>query len=208
MKRHLKLLHYFIFLILLVGSSSARADISEARNVLLNTVQQIYSELDGSHSTDDELRSAAEEVIRLKVVPVLNVEMFSKLILASHWKKTLPEQRARFQDVLTGFLIRTFAQAIASDHKRFENFLDQMSIESARPGRNENRAVIPMSIETDSGVVTLDFRMARNESDWLLYDLVFQGVSFAINYRTILKSEISKHGIDKVTEDLETKLSI
>ncbi len=206
--RHLKLLHYFIFVILLVGSSSARADISEARDVLLTTVHQIYSDLDGSHSTDDELRSAAEEVIRLKVLPVLNVEMFSKLILASHWKKTSAEQRAKFQDVLTGFLIRTFAQAIASDHNRFQEFMNQISIESARPGRNENRAVIPMSIMTDAGVVTLDFRMARYESDWLLYDVVFQGVSFAINYRTILKSEISKYGIDKVTEDLEAKLSI
>ena len=206
--RHLKLLHYFIFVILLVGSSSARADISEARDVLLTTVHQIYSDLDGSHSTDDELRSAAEEVIRLKVLPVLNVEMFSKLILASHWKKTSAEQRAKFQDVLTGFLIRTFAQAIASDHNRFQEFMNQISIESARPGRNENRAVIPMSIMTDAGVVTLDFRMARYESDWLLYDVVFRGVSFAINYRTILKSEISKYGIDKVTEDLEAKLSI
>ena len=208
MKRHLKLLHYLILAILLAGSSSACADISEARDVLLNTVYQIYSDLDGSHSTDDELRAAAEEVIRSKVIPLLNVEMFSKLILASHWKKTSPEQRAKFQDVLTGFLIRTFAQAIASDHDRFDEFLEQMSVESARPGRNENRAVVPMSIMTDTGVVTLDFRMARNESDWLLYDLVFQGVSFAINYRTILKSEIRKHGIDKVTEDLEAKLSI
>ena len=205
--KHQNLSLYLIFILALIGSSVARADISEARAVVVDAVQDIYSDLDGDYATDAELRSAAEEVIRLKVVPLLHVDLFSKLILASHWKKTSSEQREKFKNVLTGFLIRTFAQSVASDLNRFENFLDQMSIESARPGRNENRAVIPMTIRADTGDINLEFRMARSESGWLLYDVVFQGVSFAINYRTILKSEIKKHGIDKVTEDLEEKLS-
>ncbi len=198
---------YLIFILALIGSSVARADISEARAVVVDAVQDIYSDLEGDYATDAELRSAAEEVIRLKVVPLLHVELFSKLILASHWKKTSIGQREKFKNVLTGFLIRTFAQSVAADLNRFEKFQDQMLIESARPGRNENRAVIPMTIRADTGDINLEFRMARSESGWLLYDVVFQGVSFAINYRTILKSEIKKHGIDKVTEDLEEKLS-
>ena len=206
--KHQKFLLYLIFMLLLIGSSIARADISEARAVVVDAVQDIYSDLDGDYATDEELRLAAEEVIRLKVVPLLHVKLFSKLILASHWKKTSSQQREKFQNVLTGFLVRTFAQSVAADLNRFEKFLDQMSIESARPGRNENRAVIPMTIMADTGDIKLEFRMARSESGWLLYDVVFQGVSFAINYRTILKSEIKKHGIDKVTENLVEKLSI
>ena len=48
---------------------------------------------------------------------------------------------------------------------------------------------------------------SEDEGAWKVYDVVFEGVSFAINYRTILNSEIKKVGIDEVTTNLSEKLT-
>ncbi len=204
----LKLICFPILFILLVYTSVARADIEEAREVLVATIDRIYSDLGVGYSDESEWNQAAEDVIRREVLPVLNVNLFSKLILASHWKTSSAAQREKFTDVLSEFLVRTFVKAIAADRDLFESFSERINFDEPTPGRNENRAVVNMTIDSPNGDITIAYRMARSDSGWQLYDVVFQGVSFAINYRSILKAEIKRHGIDSVTNDLEDKLKL
>ena len=211
MIRMFKLSNFLIavFTAFIVGfSTSVHADVSGARDVVVDTMGKIYDKITGDFEDDEALTAAASEVIHLELLPILHVEKFSKLILASHWKDATVQQRREFTYILTEFLLRSFRKAIVVNKDLLENYLDNIRILEAKKGNNDDRAMVTMLVIVPSQQERkIDFRMTRGDGSWKIYDLVFEGISFAINYRTILNSEIKKSGIEAVTANLGEKLS-
>ena len=211
MIRMFKLSNFLIvvFTAFTVGfSTSVHADVSGARDVVVDTMGKIYNKITGDFEDDEALTATASEVIHLELLPILHVEKFSKLILASHWKDATVQQRREFTYILTEFLLRSFRKAIVGNKDLLENYLDNIRILEAKKGNNDDRAMVTMLVIVPSQQKRkIDFRMTREDGSWKIYDLVFEGISFAINYRTILNSEIKKSGIEAVTANLGEKLS-
>ena len=211
MIRMFKLSNFLIvvFTAFTVGfSTSVHADVSGARDVVVDTMGKIYDKITGDFEDDEALTAAASEVIHLELLPILHVEKFSKLILASHWKDATVQQRREFTYILTEFLLRSFRKAIVVNKDLLENYLDNIRILEAKKGNNDDRAMVTMLVIVPSQQERkIDFRMTREDGSWKIYDLVFEGISFAINYRAILNSEIKKSGIEAVTANLGEKLN-
>lgn len=197
-----------ICLILVFGCfNSLQADISGAHNVVVATINQLYSDVSVDNDNDEELLASVEQSVERHLTPVLDFEKFTKLILAKHWKTASDEQRARFTKILKGFLFRTLTKAITEHHQTLVSYQEHIKVMDARPGRNEDRATVSVVIDTSDGqTVNIDFRMGRSNGQWQAYDVIVQDISFAINYRAILNSEIKKHGIEKVAETFDSKL--
>ena len=198
-----------VFTVCVVGfTTSVHADVSGARDVVVVTMDKIYDKITDEFDDDEALAAAASEVIHLELLPILHVEKFSKLILASHWKGATAQQRQEFTYILTEFLLRSFRKAIVVNKDLLENYLDNIRILEAKKGNNDDRAMVTMLVIVPSQQERkIDFRMTREDGSWKIYDLVFEGISFAINYRTILNSEIKKSGIETVTANLGEKLN-
>ncbi len=212
MKRNLKNFYLFSVAVLFVaagGAKFAEANIESARVTVSETIHVIYGQIVASSSDSEALKAVATDVVRRELLPKLHVDKFSKLILAAHWKRATAQQRTEFTRILTQFLLRTFVTAIVSNQDKLDTYLDSITIRQAKPGNREGRAVVPMVVKyPGSNEVKIDFRMTNEDGDgWKVYDVVFEGVSFAINYRTILNSEIKKSGIDAVTANLAEKLT-
>ncbi len=212
MKRNLKNFYpvpIAIVLVIVGATSSAEANIDGARVTVSDTIHVIYGEIVANSGNSEALRTVATDVVHRELLPKLHVEKFSKLILAAHWKKASAQQRNEFTRILTQFLLRTFVTAIVSNQDKLDTYLDSITIKQAKPGNREGRAIVSMAVKyPGSNEVKIDFRMTNEDGDgWKVYDVVFEGVSFAINYRTILNSEIKKSGIDAVTANLAEKLT-
>ena len=184
-----------------------QADIGEARNVVVNAIENIYGDIKADYSTEDALRASIDQSLEYNFIPALDLGKFTKLILASHWKKATPAQRQQITEILQAFLIRTLAKAIVEHRDMLASYKDHITVMDAVPGRNEDRALVSVVVQNQStGSVDIDFRMGREENQWRAYDVVVKDVSFAINYRAILNSEIRQHGIDKVVESFNAIL--
>ena len=197
--------------ILIVGTpNSAQANIGEAQSTVSETIKVIYDRIIQDAATGANFDSVATNAVREELLPKLHIEKFSKLILAAHWKKSTPEQREEFTRILTEFLVRSFVKALVANRDKIDIYLESITISKAVPGNREGRAVVSMLVNfPGSREIQIDFRMtSEDEGAWKLYDVVFEGVSFAINYRSILNSEIKKVGIDEVTANLSEKLSL
>lgn len=187
----------------------ANANVDGARDAVHDTVHVIYGEIVSKATDDESLNAVAADAVKRKLLPKLHVDKFSKLILAAHWKKASEQQREEFTRILTEFLLRTFVKAIVSNRDKLDQYVESITIKDAKPGNRDGRAVVTMLVKyPGTQEVKLDFRMTNEDGDgWKVYDVAFEGVSFAINYRTILNSEIRKSGIDAVTANLAEKLS-
>ncbi len=192
----------------LLVSESAHSSVEGARETVVSTIHTIYEEIIANSHDDASLMPVATEVVKRELLPRLHVDKFSKLILAAHWKKASDEQRAEFTRILTEFLLRSFVTAIVSNQDKIDVYLDSITIKDAKPGRRDGRAIVTMLVKyPGTSEKKIDFRMTNEDGDgWKVYDVSFEGVSFAINYRTILNSEIKKSGIDAVTANLGEKL--
>ena len=211
MMRMFKLLNFLIavFITFTVGfSTSVHADVSGARDLIVNTMDLIYDKITGDFEDNETLEAAASDVIHLELLPILHVEKFSKLILASHWKDATVQQRQEFTNILTEFLLRSFLKAIVVNKGLLEQYLDNIRILEAKTGNNDDRAMVTMLVTVSSQQERkINFRMTREDGSWKVYDVVFEGISFAINYRTILNSQIKKSGFEVVTANLGEKLN-
>jgi len=50
--------------------------------------------------------------------------------------------------------------------------------------------------------VLVDFRLQRNNDTWMVYDVVIEGVSLIINYRSNFGEEISRNGLDALIQHM------
>ncbi len=197
----------FCFIFAFGWSIPLQADISGARNVVLATIENVYGDIAVEYDSDDVLRASVEGSLERHLTPSLNFEKFTKLILASHWKKATPEQRTQLTKILKAFLFRTLTKAIIEHRQVIISYKDHIAVMDAVPGRKADRAMVSVVVQSQSrSPINIDFRMGLENSKWQAYDVVVQDVSFAINYRAILNSEIRQHGIDKVVETFATKL--
>ena len=188
-------------------TNSAWSDITGARDAVVVTLDRIYSSLSGNFASDEELNAAAEQTVRKELLPVLDVQRFAKLILAKNWKKATPEQREKFTGILAEFLIRSFVKAAVQNRDFLLDITNKLEVKDAQPGRKEDRAKVSIIVRIDErSTRQVDFRMINSDGVWKLYDVVFEGVSFMINYRAIITAEIKKSSLDEVTNSLEQKL--
>ena len=202
-----KILIFTCFILAFGCWNSLLADISDARNIVVHTIDNIYLDISTDYASEDALRTNVEQSVRRHLEPVLDFSRFTKLILASHWKKASVEQRDRFADILRTFLYRTLSKAIVEHKQIILSYQDDLVVLEPRPGRTEDRAIVSVVVENHSkGKITLDFRMGQKDGRWSAYDVIVQDVSFAINYRAILNSEIKKNGLDPVIESFTSTL--
>ncbi len=196
-----------IAVLMFVLAPSANASIDNARETVVITLDQLYSKFQSITQTEADLQLAAIDIMRQDLLPRLDVQRFMKLILAKHWRKASREQRDAFSDVLQEFLLRSFAAALVGMQDKAAEYYDRIEVLPAKKGRKEGRAIVDAQIRHDQRTTVVSFRMNFTDEGWKVYDVIFEGVSFAINYRAILNSEIGKHGIDEVTRNLTDKLA-
>jgi len=173
------------------ANPAAEAVIKTQTELLLNRLQTEET----IHNDDDSLESLVVETIGQHV----DFSLFSQLVLGKYRKRLTPEEMARFQRGLTGMLIKTYAASLAgvSDLK--------ISYLGVQKGKKERRVTVLTSVKSAGNpTVRLDYRLYEKAGQWKVYDVVIEGVSMMMNYRTVLSEKIGSEGIEAVISSFDT----
>ena len=60
--------------------------------------QAVLSALDGKREQVSEDAGIAQQIVREELLPYIDVEYISRLVLGTHWRSASEEQRARFKE--------------------------------------------------------------------------------------------------------------
>ena len=125
------------------------------------------------------VRSAPGDRVELRrtVETLFDFEAVSRRMLAQHWNDGSPEQQAEFVRLLTNLLERTFLDSIV---KRFggPTTFDGEVIDGVH-------AQVKSRVALDRGAeISIEYRLARTDARWAVYDVVYDGVSLVANYRS------------------------
>lgn len=149
---------------------------------------------------DPELKPESREADRrekLRQVAKLrfDYQKMSQLSLGKHWKGITDEQKKEFTQLFSKLLEDTYMAKI-------ETYTDEKVV-FLKERIKKKKAQVNTKVITKTVEIPINYRMYRkSESNWMVYDMVIEGVSMIGNYR----SQFGQLLEQKSFEDLISKL--
>jgi phospholipid transport system substrate-binding protein len=187
-------------LVLLVSSGvNAAPGVDEAPVVLIKTTSDevLAAIKDNSEKikTDPKLVSGLVEKM---VLPHIDFQTMSKLVLAVNWRKASATQQAAFTQEFRELLVRTYSKSLGEyDGQKVTYF-------PMRPETDPKEALVRTEIQAKSGMpIPVAYRLRKNEQGaWKIIDLVIDEISLVTNYRNTFAQDVQRVGIDGLIKQL------
>ena len=193
----------FLFLILVCYTSFVYAGevterIRNTLNIIINTLND--PELKKVEMTDQR-KSALHQVLKES----FDEEEFARRSLKGHWAKLSEAERKEFASVFIDLLETTYFEKIDAYAKEVENFSSEniTYINEKVMGRF---AVVETKVKiSNDGCVLVDYRMINKNKEWVVCDLVIEGVSIVKNYRAQFNEVLANSSFNDLLLRLKAK---
>ena len=122
----------------------------------------------------------------------------SQRTLATNWKKTTDEEKQQF--------IALFSQLIENSYVgKIEAYTNE-KVEYPGEKIKGRKAVVETLIVTSSADVPVNYRVYQKGDQWLVYDVIIEGVSLISNYRSSYQEIMKKEGFDGLLAKMQAKI--
>jgi phospholipid transport system substrate-binding protein len=141
------------------------------------------------------LREIAYEYL----LPHVDFMTLSRWVMGKHWRKATPEQRQTFANQFRELLLNNYLRSVTEYRNETIDFMPLRD-------PNKTKVVVNGIIDQPGGPpVHVDFRMHSIKGEWLVYDVVVEGVSLAVTNRSMFSQKIRDLGIDGVIAELKAR---
>lgn len=143
-------------------------------------------------------------IVNENVVPYFDNKYAAYKILGNRYlKQTNSEQRARFVDAFTGYMVTLLAQA-------FSSYTDQAyKLDESNVTVKEKLASVPMKIVAyKKPPISVKFNLRRTkQGEWLIFDLVIENISILVSKQKEITQMLRKNkgNVNAVIELLKEK---
>ncbi|ACL71832.1 toluene tolerance family protein [Thioalkalivibrio sulfidiphilus HL-EbGr7] len=138
-------------------------------------------------------------LVEQEILPSVDFQGMSRLILARHWRTASPEQRERFVEAFTNTMVRAYAGQLA------EHADKRIIVNERRSRVDGERATVATEIVVGQGRpnVPVTYSLRIVDDRWKAYDLTVEGLSLVTNFRTNFNNEIERGGLENLIQRLE-----
>ncbi|MCJ7590160.1 MAG: ABC transporter substrate-binding protein [Woeseiaceae bacterium] len=166
-------------------------------------VTLLAEKLDGRQEELAADRRTLYALIDEILLPRFDRKFSAQMVLATHWRSADEAQRERFIEAFYQTLLRRYADGLLE----FEQ--DRVKVLPFRGDLSKPRATVRSTVTLNDGTkVAVDYELVMRGSGWQLFNVVIEGVSYILNYRTELDAEIRASSLDAVIERLEKEAGI
>jgi len=187
-----KLLSLFSLLLLILpmpalAAPSALDQVQQTVNQVLEVLRNKGLEATARH---DQLRS----LIRSR----FDFALMSQWTLGTYWRTASPDQQQRFIELYSDLLEASYLGKIEKYTDEKVNFLGQRV--------DDGRAEVQTEIVTSQANIPLNYRLNLEGEEWMVYDVVIEGVSLVRTYRGTFGEIARKDGIDSLLDQVAQKV--
>lgn len=145
----------------------------------------------------------AEKTQRFREMFLSNfdTESTARFVLGRHWRNADPAERDRFTE-----LFREYNVLIWS--RRFDEYNGQeLKVTGTRPDGDKGLFVESQVVNTEGGEpINIVWRLREREGGPMVVDIVVEGVSMALTYRSEYDSIVSRSGLSGLNDQLAQKV--
>ena len=178
-------------------SIAALADAEPPRSVIQRTIDEVLVILRDKGRSSDQRRKDLEVIARDR----FDFDTMSKLVMATNWKKLTPDQQTEFVDQFTRFLANDYGARIDRYHQ------EQVQITGEQPEARGDHTVKTKIVGGDNDGALVDYRLRQKagNGNWLIIDVVVEGISLVANYRDQFREVAAQGGPVVVIQKLKEK---
>lgn len=197
MKRHGTSIAIAYLLVALVGSSAGVQAASEgAAKFVQDMGDQVISIVAADGMSIDSRKDALDTVLRDGV----GIESISAYVVAGEWPKASDDERARFKDVFSDYLVAAYLRLVTDAGPK------SFAVTSAKD-RGQGLSAVATHIENASGKpLNLSWIVSGDEGNYQITDVMVEGVSQVKTYRDEFAGVAASKGVDGLTKALERKV--
>ena len=188
------------FMILTIGFSLAFAPVvvsaeGSAIDAVRTSVDGILDILKKGDTMDKATRRSAMEAI---IDERFDFRAMSQRTLATNWKKASDAEKQEFTDL--------FKQLIQSSYVgKLEAYTNE-TVEYVTEKTKGRKALVETMIKTASADIPLNYKMYSKDGNWLVYDVIIEGVSLISNYRSSYQTIVKQEGFDGLMAKMKAKI--
>ncbi len=191
----MKKLASFCLLVLLAGPAAWAQD---PNAVIQGAADELTAGLEGRQEELAENKQELYALIDSILLPRFDRRYAAQLVLGRHWRDASAEQRTRFIDAFYQSLLRRYGDGV------LEYDEDAVEILPFRGDLTKQRVTVKTMVTLDDGTeVPVNYGLVNRDSNWLIFDVTIEGISYVRNYRTEINSEIQQTSLDAVIARLE-----
>ena len=189
-----------IIVALTILFSHSLADASEPTDQIKGTIDEIIAILKDPSLNGPEKSDQRRARLREKMKERFTFAEMAKRSLGKQWREMNSEEREEFTAI--------FARLIENSYiGKIEGYTDEKVLyenEMLRKGR----AIVKTKIITKQGTdIPLDYRLINKQSgQWMVYDVVIEGVSLVRNYRTQFSKALRSSSYEELVRTLKSKI--
>jgi len=178
----------------LVGVA-ASATAADPRETMQATIDQVLAVLKDSDRNHEQRLAAIEEIAYAR----FDMKTMSRLVLGRDWK--------RFSDAQKDEYFKEFKLYLANNYGDRINRYDQQAVEiiGVRDEPRGDKTVKTKIVGGEFDDARVDYRMRNKTGEWLVIDVVIEGISTVSNFRDQFREVLSRGGPDHLLEKLHEK---
>ena len=135
-----------------------------------------------------------------KVLPHIDFQEATRLAVGKSWNQATPEQKKKLVDEFRRMLVRTYSSAIQA----YEG--QTMKVQPLRMKPDDTDVTVHNQyIRAGGKPVQLDYQMRKTPDGWKIYDIIVEGVSLVLTYRSEFDAVVKQQGIDGLIKRLADK---
>lgn len=189
-----------LILVCSLFSAPAFAEV-ESPNLAVEEAAKLLDEaVSGRRDELAQDKEALYAVIDEILLPRFDRRYAAQLVLARHWRTASDEQRNQFIVAFYNNMMHLYAEAILDFN------LGRMEVLPFRGDATKKRTTVRTIMRMDDGTkVPVNYGMVSRESDWKMFDVTIEGISYIRNFKAELNAEIQVEGLDGVISRLQAK---
>ena len=188
---------YTLFAIALFWSSGQAFAESHITADLKGTIDQVLEIV----SDKELLKNPAlrREKLRRVIGARFNYKQMVMRSLAKNFKDRSDQERVEFTNLFKQLLENSYASKIENYQDETINYVGEMV--------KGKFAMVKTQIVRKDGVVDVDYKLLKENGQWLVYDFVIEGVSLIRNYRSQFSKIISTESYAALVSKLTKKIN-
>lgn len=188
-----------IILMTIVGLFSLNAAAQSPNDVISEAAELLDQALNERKDALGQDKEALYDLIDGILLPRFDRKYAAQQVLGKHWRSAKPEQQDRFVNAFYQSLLRKYAEGV------LEFDQSKIVILPFRGDLSKPRVTVKTTVRLDDGTkVPVDYALVKRDSSWLIFDVVIEGISYIITFRSEMNNEIQRTSLDAVIERLES----
>ena len=165
----------------------------DARDFLSLLVDGVVSEVKTNKAMYQDDTEKLYDLIDQRILGNVDMELFAKLTLGSHWSSASTTQRQSFKEALHQSMVRSYGKSLLLLSKVEK--IDYPMPETVKQARYQIVKTMLFFVGGQAPV-SINYAMLFKEDKWVIFDLIVDGLGVGKQFRQNYDLEIKDKGLD------------